>query len=301
MLPADVSGDAADRTPADNQTVRNVFVIGPDKKIKLILVYPMTTGRNFDEVLRVIDSLQLTAQHKVATPANWQQGDDVIIAGSVCNDQAKEIYPDGWEEPRPYIRIVPQPEKVEGLLAEALQQVAEDPRGRAPDQVAVDLVGRGVDRDAAADQAADLVALAQDVQREGEDGLDLGRVRLEVELRGVGDAADEGVDAVAGDEGAGRRQRLAELDRAPGRGRSPPPPRAARSPQVGVAGVPAPAGEGDLAGVAAQVGAALGEDQSRARRASRRAAAAPRRRSRRGLDRVASSGDSRQVGTRAVK
>jgi alkyl hydroperoxide reductase subunit AhpC len=111
MLPADVAGDAADRTPADNQTVRNVFVIGPDKKIKLILVYPMTTGRNFDEVLRVIDSLQLTAEHKVATPAQWQQGDDVIIAGSVSNDQAKEIYPDGWEEPRPYIRIVPQPEK----------------------------------------------------------------------------------------------------------------------------------------------------------------------------------------------
>ena len=112
MLPADVSGDPGDRTPADNQTVRNVFVIGPDKKIKLILVYPMTTGRNFDEVLRVIDSLQLTANHKVATPAQWQQGDDVIIAGSVSNDEAKEIYPDGWEEPRPYIRIVPQPEKV---------------------------------------------------------------------------------------------------------------------------------------------------------------------------------------------
>jgi len=93
----------------DNQTVRNVFVIGPDKKIKLILVYPMTTGRNFDEVLRVVDSLQLTAKHKVATPVNWQQGDDVIIAGSVSNDQAKEIYPDGWESPRPYIRIVPQP------------------------------------------------------------------------------------------------------------------------------------------------------------------------------------------------
>ena len=111
MLAADVSGDPGDRTPADNQTVRNVFVIGPDKKIKLILVYPMTTGRNFDEVLRVIDSLQLTAQHKVATPAQWQQGDDVIIAGSVSNDQAKEIYPDGWEEPRPYIRIVPQPSR----------------------------------------------------------------------------------------------------------------------------------------------------------------------------------------------
>jgi alkyl hydroperoxide reductase subunit AhpC len=108
MLPANVSGDAADRTPADNQTVRNVFVIGPDKKIKLILVYPMTTGRNFDEVLRVIDSLQLTANHKVATPAQWQQGDDVIISGSVSNDEAKETYPEGWESPRPYIRIVPQ-------------------------------------------------------------------------------------------------------------------------------------------------------------------------------------------------
>ena len=109
MLPADVSGDPADRTPADNQTVRNVFVIGPDKKIKLILVYPMTTGRNFDEVLRVVDSLQLTAKHKVATPAQWNQGDDVIIAGSVSDDEAKETYPDGWESPRPYIRIVPQP------------------------------------------------------------------------------------------------------------------------------------------------------------------------------------------------
>ena len=109
MLPAAVSGDPSKRTAADNQTVRNVFVIGPDKKIKLILVYPMTTGRNFDEVLRVIDSLQLTAKHKVATPAQWQQGDDVIIAGSVSNDQAKEIWPDGWQEPKPYIRIVPQP------------------------------------------------------------------------------------------------------------------------------------------------------------------------------------------------
>jgi alkyl hydroperoxide reductase subunit AhpC len=109
MLPADASGEAKSRTPADNQTVRNVFVIGPDKKIKLILVYPMTTGRNFDEVLRVIDSLQLTAEHKVATPVNWQQGDKVIIAGSVSDDQAKEIYPDGWESPRPYIRIVPAP------------------------------------------------------------------------------------------------------------------------------------------------------------------------------------------------
>ncbi|TML06787.1 MAG: peroxiredoxin [Actinobacteria bacterium] len=104
-----VSGDAADRTPADNQTVRNVFVIGPDKKVKLVLVYPMTTGRNFDEVLRVIDSLQLTAKHKVATPVNWQQGEKVIIAGSVSDDEARETYPDGWESPRPYIRIVPQP------------------------------------------------------------------------------------------------------------------------------------------------------------------------------------------------
>jgi alkyl hydroperoxide reductase subunit AhpC len=109
MLTNDISGDPGDRTPADNQTVRNVFVIGPDKKIKLILVYPMTTGRNFDEVLRVIDSLQLTAKHKVATPVNWQQGDDVIIAGSVSDDEAKETYPEGWESPRPYIRIVPQP------------------------------------------------------------------------------------------------------------------------------------------------------------------------------------------------
>jgi alkyl hydroperoxide reductase subunit AhpC len=109
MLPANVEGDPLARTPADNQTVRNVFVIGPDKKVKLILVYPMTTGRNFDEVLRVIDSLQLTANHKVATPAQWQQGDDVIIAGSVSNDQAKEIWPDGWKEPKPYMRVVPQP------------------------------------------------------------------------------------------------------------------------------------------------------------------------------------------------
>ena len=110
MLPADVAGDATARTPADNQTVRNVFVIGPDKKIKLILVYPMTTGRNFDEVLRVIDSLQLTAKHRVATPVNWQQGENVIIAGSVNDEEAREIYPDGWESPRPYIRIVPQPD-----------------------------------------------------------------------------------------------------------------------------------------------------------------------------------------------
>ncbi len=109
MLPAETEGDPLERTPADNQTVRNVIVIGPDKKVKLILVYPMTTGRNFDEVLRVIDSLQLTASHKVATPVNWKQGEDVIIAGSVSDDEAKETYPDGWESPKPYIRIVPQP------------------------------------------------------------------------------------------------------------------------------------------------------------------------------------------------
>ena len=111
MLPAAVEGDPLERTPADNQTVRNVFVIGPDKKIKLVLIYPMTTGRNFDEVLRVIDSLQLTAKHQVSTPVNWQPGEDVIIAGSVSDEQAKERYPDGWESPRPYIRIVPQPEE----------------------------------------------------------------------------------------------------------------------------------------------------------------------------------------------
>ena len=108
MLPENVSGEAADRTAADNQTVRNVFVIGPDKKVKLVLVYPMTTGRNFDEVLRVIDSLQLTAKHRVSTPVNWQQGEDVIIAGSVSNDEAKEIFGE-WEAPKPYIRIVSQP------------------------------------------------------------------------------------------------------------------------------------------------------------------------------------------------
>ncbi len=109
MLPATVSGDPAKRTPADNQTVRNVFVIGPDKKIKLVLVYPMTTGRNFDEVLRVIDSLQLTAKHRVATPVNWKQGEDVVIAGSVSDEDAKKTYPQGWKAPKPYLRIVPAP------------------------------------------------------------------------------------------------------------------------------------------------------------------------------------------------
>jgi len=109
MLPAALAGSSQGRTAADNMTVRNVFVVGPDKKIKLVLIYPMTTGRNFDEVLRVLDSLQLTAKHKVATPVNWKQGDDVIIAGSVSDDDARKIYPDGWKAPRPYLRIVPQP------------------------------------------------------------------------------------------------------------------------------------------------------------------------------------------------
>jgi alkyl hydroperoxide reductase subunit AhpC len=109
MLPASTTGTAAGRTPADNQTVRNVFVIGPDKKVKLIIVYPMTTGRNFDEVLRALDSLQLTAKHKVATPVNWKRGEEVIIAGSVSDEEAKKTYPQGWKAPRPYIRIVPQP------------------------------------------------------------------------------------------------------------------------------------------------------------------------------------------------
>ncbi len=109
MLPASIEGSCEGRTPADNQTVRNVFVIGPDKKIKLVIVYPMTTGRNFDEVLRVIDSLQLTATHKVSTPVNWKPGDDVIIAGSVSDEEAKKTYPQGWRSPRPYMRIVAQP------------------------------------------------------------------------------------------------------------------------------------------------------------------------------------------------
>ena len=111
MLPNDVSGDPTARTPAQNQTLRNVFVIGPDKKIKLVLIYPMSTGRNFDEVLRVLDSLQLTAEHQLSTPAQWQPGDNAIISGTVSNEQARERYPDGWEEPRPYIRIVPAPTK----------------------------------------------------------------------------------------------------------------------------------------------------------------------------------------------
>jgi alkyl hydroperoxide reductase subunit AhpC len=109
MLPASTSGDPTERTPADNQTVRNVFVIGPDKKIKLMMTYPMTTGRNFDEILRALDSMQLTAKHKVATPVNWKQGEDVIIAGSVSDDEAKKLFPKGWKAPKPYLRIVKQP------------------------------------------------------------------------------------------------------------------------------------------------------------------------------------------------
>jgi alkyl hydroperoxide reductase subunit AhpC len=109
MLPADTEGTSQGRTAATNQTVRTVFVVGPDKKVKLMIAYPMTTGRNFDEVLRVIDSLQLTANHKVSTPVNWKPGEDVIIAGSVSDEEAKKIYPDGWQSPRPYIRVVPQP------------------------------------------------------------------------------------------------------------------------------------------------------------------------------------------------
>ncbi len=109
MLPVDIEGSSQGRTAMDNLTVRNVYVIGPDKRIKLILIYPMTTGRNFDEILRVLDSMQLTAKHKVATPANWKPGDDVIIAGSVNDEAAKQIYPNGWKAPRPYLRIVPQP------------------------------------------------------------------------------------------------------------------------------------------------------------------------------------------------
>jgi alkyl hydroperoxide reductase subunit AhpC len=109
MLPADLEGSCDGRTAADNQTVRTVFVVGPDKKVKLMISYPMTTGRNFDEVLRVIDSLQLTAKHKVSTPVNWKPGEDVIIAGSVSDEDAKKVYPDGWKAPRPYLRIVPQP------------------------------------------------------------------------------------------------------------------------------------------------------------------------------------------------
>jgi alkyl hydroperoxide reductase subunit AhpC len=117
MLPAETAGSSEGRTPNDNQTVRNVFVVGPDKRIKLILVYPMSTGRNFDEVLRVIDSLQLTAQHKFSTPANWRPGEDVIISGSVSDEEARRSYPQGWSAPKPYIRIVPQPGRPQGTQA----------------------------------------------------------------------------------------------------------------------------------------------------------------------------------------
>ena len=110
MLPADAGDSSEGRTAADNQTVRNVFVVGPDKKVKLILAYPMSTGRNFDEILRVLDSMQLTAAHQVATPVNWKHGEDVIILPSISDEAAKEKYPDGWNAPKPYIRYVPQPD-----------------------------------------------------------------------------------------------------------------------------------------------------------------------------------------------
>jgi len=111
MLPAEEPGSSEGRTPVQNQTVRSVFVIGPDKKIKLMLTYPMTTGRNFDEILRVVDSMQLTLKHRVATPVNWKQGEDVIIAGSVSDEEAKKLFPQGWQAPKPYLRIVPQPDR----------------------------------------------------------------------------------------------------------------------------------------------------------------------------------------------
>src|SRR5439155_24704079 len=168
MLPADTAGDAKSRKAADNATVRNVYVIGPDKKIKLILVYPMTTGRNFDEVLRVIDSLQLTANHKVATPVNWKQGEDVIIAGSVNNDQAKELFGE-WKSPKPYIRIVPQPEEP-GADPEA-RTVANLRAGAGGSKVVAAWSRRGLDRrDRHRDRrrlgaAVDLEDLARDPAR----------------------------------------------------------------------------------------------------------------------------------------
>jgi thioredoxin-dependent peroxiredoxin len=148
MLPAAVSGDPTKRTAADNQTVRNVFVIGPDKKVKLILVYPMTTGRNFDEVVRVIDSLQMTAKHKVATPVNWKQGEDVIIAGSVSDEDAKKTYPQGWKAPKPYIRNRAAAESVRTSVVGARptrpRSARQRPAGFLPAvEAALDVAGRG--------------------------------------------------------------------------------------------------------------------------------------------------------------
>ena len=246
-----------------------MFVIGPDKKIKLILVYPMTTGRNFDEVLRVIDSLQLTAKHKVATPVNWKQGEKVIIAGSVSNDEAKETYPDGWEEPRPYIRIVPQPScrsrsgnraarpRRSSVLG-PLQQALQDACGGAPDEVVVHDVGVGLERDPATLHARARPAGAEGIQRELEHGIHLRRRRVPAQARR--DQADERMDHVVGHEGGHRRQ-LAEqahlcackpdllLGLAQRRVR-----------QVCVLRVPPAAGKGDLARMPTQIGAAPGED-----------------------------------------
>jgi alkyl hydroperoxide reductase subunit AhpC len=184
MLPAEVSGDPKERTPADNQTVRNVFVIGPDKKIKLILVYPMTTGRNFDEILRVIDSLQLTANHKVATPANWTQGQDVFIAGSVTNEAARELWPEGWDAPKPYIRIVPQPLRGGwGRLLRPLSLQALQPLPVLGDPLAAQRRERDVGVGLLADEAL--------LDRHEPGVLELGQVAGEVALRQPGRALQE--------------------------------------------------------------------------------------------------------------
>ena len=267
MLPASTSGDPLARTPADNQTVRNVFVIGPDKKVKLILVYPMTTGRNFDEVLRVIDSLQLTAKHKVATPVNWKKGEKVIIAGSVSNDEAKETYPEGWEEPRPYIRLVTaaglaalgERGRVAGAIrAQPLEEILDDARGRAPDEVLLDDVRVGLERDPAPFHAV-RVRPARSVSSGSSSTASTSSADGRQSTAGR-DRADERVDHVVRRERRRSRQRAEQahiragqadlLLRLAQRGHA----------QVGVARVAASAGKGDLARVAAQVRAAPGEN-----------------------------------------
>ena len=289
MLPQDVSGDPGERTPADNQTVRNVFVIGPDKKVKLIFIYPMTTGRNFDEVLRVIDSLQLTAKHKVATPVNWRRGEDVIIAGSVTNDQAKEIYPDGWESRartsascrsrRASNARAPGRRRASarGRLArtgsgerqpragvarpQPFEQVLENPERRAPDDVAVGDVRIGLERDAAPFDRRACAALLKLAQGQLEHDVDLARGDLPALARG--DLTDERMDQVIRRERRDRRQLAEQLD---GPAREPDLlfGLAQRGhAQIGVIGVAPAAGERDLAGVAAQVSAALGQDDVR--------------------------------------